>query len=92
VTVPAAAVKVAELAPAAAVTEAGTVRKEVLPESANVAPPAGAGWLRMTVQVAALLESKLEGLHCREAGASEDTKVREVVRELLPNEAVIVAV
>ena len=42
VKVPAVAVKVAEVAEAATVTEAGTVRAELLLDKATVLPPAGA--------------------------------------------------
>jgi hypothetical protein len=49
--VPAVAVKVAVLVPAATVTEAGTGSSPVLLERATVAPPADAGWFSVTVQV-----------------------------------------
>lgn len=48
---PAVAAKVAEMAPAATVTEAGTVSKALLSPRATMLPPVGAGWLRVTVQV-----------------------------------------
>jgi len=48
--VPAVAVKVAEVVPAATVTDLGTDSSPVLLESATVAPPADAGWFSETVQ------------------------------------------
>ena len=43
VRVPAVAVKAADVAPAATVTEAGTVRDESLSETATTVPPVGTG-------------------------------------------------
>ena len=45
------AVKVAVVAPAATVTDAGTVRLALLLETATAAPPLGADPLRVTAQV-----------------------------------------
>jgi len=92
VSAPAVAANVAEMAPAAKVTEAGTVSEALLSERATTVPPAGAGWFSVTVQVPALPDDRLEGLHCREVRASDGAKVRVVVRELLPSEPVITAV
>jgi hypothetical protein len=50
-TVPAVAVKFADVAPAATVTEAGTGRAALLEESATEAPPVNAARDRVTVQV-----------------------------------------
>ena len=45
------AVKVLDVAPEATVTEAGTERLALASDSATTAPPAGAGWERVTLQV-----------------------------------------
>src|SRR5437867_991720 len=50
-TEPAEAVKEAEEDAAATVTEAGTVSVVLLEERATLAPPVGAAWERVTVQV-----------------------------------------
>ena len=60
--------KVADLAPAATVTEAGTVRAELVLDKVTIAPPVGAGWVRVTVQV---LEEM--GPRLMELQASEET-------------------
>jgi hypothetical protein len=60
--------KVVEVLPAATVTDAGAVRVEFVFDNVTVAPPAGAGWVRTTVQVVDELGPKLEALQ-----ASEDT-------------------
>jgi len=52
--VPAVAVKLAELAPAGTVTEAGTPRRAELLERPTVMPPLGAAALKAAVQVAAV--------------------------------------
>ena len=45
------ALKVAVVAPADTVTEAGTVSRALLLASVTLEPPAGAVWVRVTVQV-----------------------------------------
>ena len=65
VTVPAVALKVALVAPAETVTDAGTFRFALLSLSATLVLE-GAGWLRVTVQVPALPDDRLEGLQARE--------------------------
>jgi len=90
--VPAVTAKVAEVADAATVTETGTVNVALPAERATAVPPAGAAWFKVTVQVLALPEDRLEGLHCREVRAIGEIKVKVVVRELLPIEPVITAV
>ena len=65
---PAVALKVAVVAPAATVTEAGTVSRALLLERPTAAPPVSAALASVTVQVPAAPEFRLVGLH-----ASEET-------------------
>jgi hypothetical protein len=60
------AVKVAVVVPAATTTERGTVKIALLLARVTGAPPAGAAWLRLTVQVADALTPKSTGTHDRE--------------------------
>ncbi len=62
------ALKVAEVAAAATVTEGGTVSVALLFVRATLAPPVGAAWVRVTVQVLDAFCPRLVG-----AQASEDT-------------------
>ena len=62
------ALKVADIAAAATVTEAGAVRVALVLVNAMVAPPVGAGWVSVTVQILAALGPRLVGLQ-----ASEET-------------------
>ncbi len=76
--VPAVAVKVAVVAVAATVTDAGTLSRALLLESETDAPPAGAALERVTVQVEAAPLAKLVGEQAREltvGGATTDTEV-----------------
>jgi len=91
VTVPAVALKVALVAPADTVTDAGTVTLALLLGSATVVLE-GAAWFTLIAQALALPDDRLVGLHFRETRDSGATKVSEVVRELLPSEPVITAV
>jgi len=63
--VPAVALNVAVVAPAATVIDAGTVRFELVSVRATVAPPTGAAPLNVTVQVEFAPEAKLVGEHCK---------------------------
>lgn len=60
---PAVAVKVAEEDPADTVTDPGTFSSPLLLDSETVAPPAGAAWLKVTVQVEVFPELRVVGLH-----------------------------
>ena len=62
VTAAAVAVNVAVVAPAATVTEAGTVRAMLLLERSTAAPPAGAAAVSLTVQAAEEPEATLVGV------------------------------
>jgi len=57
------ALKVAVVAAAATVTEDGTVSVVFVSASETTAPPVGAAWLSVTVQVVEELAPKLVGLH-----------------------------
>ena len=67
--VPAVALNVAEVADAATVTEAGTVSAVLLLDTEMLAPPAGAAFESVTVQVLLAFAFKLVGEH-----ATDDTK------------------
>ena len=66
VTEPAEAVKEAEEDAAATVTDAGTVRVVLLEERATLAPPVGAAWERVTVQVLEEFCPRVVGLQVSE--------------------------
>jgi hypothetical protein len=55
------AAKLADLEPAAMVTEAGNVSAALELESVTEEPPAGAAWFNVTMQVLTELRRKLEG-------------------------------
>jgi hypothetical protein len=77
-------VKVAVVAPAKTVMLGGTVATVVLLlESAIIAPPVGAGPLRVTVPVELLPPTTLVGLSVTEDKVAGATTVREVVRTKL---------
>ena len=88
---PAVALKVEVVAPAATVTDAGTVSEALLLASVTAEPPAGAAWVSVTVQVAAALCPRLAGAQARpdtRTGASRPTVA---VCELVPRVAVTFA-
>jgi len=64
VTVPAVAVKLAVVAPAATVTEPGTGKEALLSEIATAEPPVGAAGDTVTVQLVLPPETTVEGEHC----------------------------
>jgi len=65
-TVPVEALKVAVVADAATLTEAGTLSIELLLDNLTLAPPLGAGWVKATVQVLDEFAPRLDGLHATE--------------------------
>ena len=77
------ALNVAEVAAAATVTDAGTVRTELVFDSATLAPPVGAGWVNVTVQVLEEFGPRLVGLHDSEDTNTGATRLTVVVAELL---------
>ena len=74
--------KVAEVAAAATVTDAGTVRVELVFDKATLALPLGAGWVKLTVQVLEELDEMLAGLQEREETSAGATRVTLVLAEL----------
>ena len=79
IAVPAVALKVPLLAPAAIVTEPGTVSRPLLLVTVTLVPPAGAAELRPTTHVLAPPAARLAGLHVSEetsaAGAAVSASV-----------------
>lgn len=76
VTVPAVAVKVAEVADAATFAEAGTVSIELLSETATDAPPEGAGPESFTVQVLLAPDAKVVGVQVSDETVTAAAAVR----------------
>ena len=74
--------KVAEVAAAATVTDAGTVSVELVFDKATLAPPLGAGWVKLTVQVLEELDPRLVGLQEREETSTDATRLTLVLAEL----------
>ena len=67
------ALKVADVAAAGTVTEAGTVREELVFVSVTPAPPVGAGWVKVTVHVLEAFGPRLVGLQASEETRTGDT-------------------
>jgi len=86
------ALKLAEVAVAVTTTEAGTVRTELVFAKATLAPPLGAGWVSVIVQVLDAFGPRLEGLHMSEDTKTGATRLTVAVAEVLLKEAVRVAV
>jgi hypothetical protein len=57
--------KVAAVAPAATVTDAGRVSEVLLLASVTLEPPAGAAWVKVTVQMLVALCPRLVGLQAK---------------------------
>jgi len=77
------ALKVADVAAAATVTEAGTVRLALELERPTLAPPVGAAWVRVIVQVLEELAPMLAGLQLRDDTSTAATRLTVVLAELL---------
>ena len=77
------ALNVAVVAPAATVTEAGTVSEELVLASAILAPPVGADWVKVTVQVVEAFGPRLAGLHESEETSTGAARVTVELAELL---------
>ncbi len=77
------ALKVADVAAAATVTEAGTVKLALELERPTLAPPVGAAWVRLIVQVLEELAPMLAGLQLRDETSTGATKLTVALAELL---------
>jgi hypothetical protein len=86
------AANVAELTAAANMTDAGTLSKEFVLARAITAPPAGAGWDRLTVQLLDVFGPMLVGLQVREETSTDGVRRMLVFAELPLYVAVTVAV
>ena len=85
------ALKVAVVAPAATVTDAGTVSEALLLASVTPDPPVGAVWVSVTVEVLTARCHRLVGLQARVDTSTGASRLIVVVCELLPRVAVTVA-
>jgi len=85
------ALKVADVAAPATATDAGTVRVALVLVRVTVAPPVGAGLLRVTVQVLEALGPRLVGLQTSEETRTGATRATVVLAEVAPKLAVRVA-
>ena len=77
------ALNVADVAAAATETEAGTVRGWLLSVNTTVAPPAGAGWVSVTVHALVELDPRLVGVQVSEETSTGATKAIVALAELL---------
>ena len=77
------AVKFADVAAAAIVADAGTVSVALEFARVTVAPPAGAGWVRLTVQVLEEFAPMLAGLQVSEEISTVAARFTVVLAELL---------
>ncbi len=77
------ALKAAEVVAAATVTDAGTVRVVLELVRVTEAPPAGAGWVRVTVQVLVPLGPKLAGTQVNDETSTGATRLMLALAELL---------
>ena len=76
------ALKVADRAAAATVTDAGTVSVALVLVRVTAAPPVGAGWVRVTMQVLEELGPRVVGLQASEE-TSTATRLMAALAELL---------
>ena len=77
------ALKVAEVAPAATVTAAGTVNTVPVLDRVTAAPPVGAALVRVTVQVLDVFGPRLVGLQANDDTNTGATRLMLVLAELL---------
>jgi len=69
------ALKLAVVAAAATVTEAGAVRVVLVLVRVTAAPPAGAAWVRVTVQILVALGPRLVGLQASNETSTGATRL-----------------
>jgi len=77
------ALKLTQVAAARTVTDAGMVSVELAPVRMTVAPPAGAGWVRVTVQVLEAFGPRLVGLQASEETSTGATRLMVTLAEVL---------
>ena len=77
------ALKVAEVAAAATVTDAGTVSVALLLDRVTLAAPVGAGWVSVTVQVLEAFGPRLAGLQDNDDIKTGATRLTIALAELL---------
>jgi len=75
--------KFADVAAAATVTEGATVSVVLEAERATLATPAGAGWVRVTVQVLEELAPMLAGAQVSDETSTDAVRLTVVLAELL---------
>ena len=75
------ALKLTQVAAAATVTDAGTVSVEFVLVRITVAPPVGAGWVRVTVQVLEALDPRVVGLQTNEEASTGAASVMVALAE-----------
>jgi hypothetical protein len=85
------ALNVVVVAPAATITDAGTVSEALLLASVTLEPPAGEIWVSVTVQVLTALCPRLVGLQATPETRTGASRLIVAVCELLPRVAVTVA-
>ena len=89
---PVVALKGADVAAAGTVMDAGTVRVALVFVRVTIAPPAGAAFVKVTVQVVEALGPTLAGLQAREETRTGASRDRLVEVDVPLREAVSVAV
>jgi hypothetical protein len=75
--------KFADVAAAATATEGATVSAGLELERATLAPPAGAGWVKVTVQVLEELAPMLAGVQVSDETSTEPVRLTVALAELL---------
>ena len=75
--------KVADVAAAATVTDAGTVNVALEFARVTLAPPVGAAWVKVTVQVLEEFAPMAVGLQLRDETSTGATRLTMVLAELL---------
>ena len=75
--------KVVDVVATATITEAGTVNVALEFERVTLAPPAGADWVRVTVQVLEELAPMLAGLQASDETSTDAARFTVVLAELL---------
>ena len=77
------ALKLTRAAAASTVTDAGTVRVELVLVRITAAPPAGAGWVSVTVQVLEVFGPRVVGLQISEETSTGAARVMVALAEVL---------